>query len=326
LRLRHLARLEEIKIRGEQKDLAAERANLEKTLGSRSRLKTLVKNEIKEDADKYGDNRRSPIVAREQAQAMAETDLIPAEPVMVVLSQKGWVRAAKGHDIDPASLSFRSGDQHQSHALGRSNQTAVFIDSTGRCYSLPAHSLPSARGLGEPLSGRLSPPDGATFAGCMLGAPEAHLVLASDAGYGFTAKLEDLYTKNKAGKLVLNVPGGAGVVSPTPITESGTDQLAVVTRLGRMLVFPIRELPVLAKGKGLKLIRIPHTQVAAREDYVVTMVAIPEGAGLRAYSGQRYVTFKASDLEGYRGERGRRGEKLPRGYQRVDRIEVCTAW
>jgi topoisomerase-4 subunit A len=323
LKLRHLAKLEEMKIRGEQKELSDERADLEKTLGSRARLRTLVRREIAADAEKYGDKRMSPLVAREQAQAMSETDLIPAEPITVVLSQKGWVRAAKGHDIDPLSLSYRSGDGYQAHALGRSNQTAVFIDSTGRSYSLAAHSLPSARGLGEPLSGRLTPPDGATFAGALLGPPEAHAVLASEAGYGFACALEDLQAKNKAGKTILSVSEG-GVVPPSLVSDITSDLVAVVTKQGRMLVFPLKELPVMNKGKGLKLIQIPTADVAKGADGVVAVVSIPAGGSLRLYSGQRHMTLKPGDLGGFRGERGRRGEKLPRGYQRVERAGVAT--
>ncbi|MGQ0658711.1 MAG: DNA topoisomerase IV subunit A [Chromatiales bacterium] len=322
LKLRHLARLEEMKIRGEQQELTTEREALEKTLGSRARLRTLVKSEIRADAETYGDKRRSPIVEREQAQALDETALVPSEPITVVLSHKGWVRAAKGHDIDPLALGYREGDGYQSHSFGRSNQTAVFIDSTGRCYSLPVHTLPSARGLGEPLSGKLTPPDGASFAGAMLGTPEAHYVLASDAGYGFLAKLEDLYAKNKVGKLVLHVPRGVAVVCPAPVTDRSTDDLAVVTRQGRMLLFPLRGLPVLARGKGLKLVGIAAADCAAREEYVLAIAVVPAGAGLRVHAGQRFVTFKGSDLNGYRGQRGRRGNRLPRGYQRVDRMEV----
>ncbi|MCG3202876.1 MAG: DNA topoisomerase 4 subunit A [Gammaproteobacteria bacterium] len=323
LKLRHLARLEELKIRAEQKDLAAERAELEKTLASRARLRTTVKKEIEADAAKYGDRRMSPIVVREQAQAMSETDLIPAEPVTVVLSQKGWIRAAKGHDIDPVALSYRSGDAYQAHALGRSNQTAVFIDSTGRCYSLAAHSLPSARGLGEPLSGRLTPPDGATFAGVMLGNAESQFVLATEAGYGFLARLEDLCAKNKAGKSVLSVTQG-GVVAPAPAVNPDSDVLLIVTRQGRALVFPVRQLPVMNKGKGLKLIQIPATEVAKGTDGVIAVLAIPGGAAVRIHSGQRYMTLKFGDLAGFRGERGRRGEKLPRGYQRVERVTLAV--
>jgi topoisomerase-4 subunit A len=323
LKLRHLAKLEEVKIRAEQAELAAERADLERTLASRARLRTTVKKEIEADATKYGDKRMAPIVVREQAQAMSETDLIPAEPVTVVLSQKGWVRAAKGHDIDPIALSYRSGDAYQAHAPGRSNQTAVFIDSTGRCYSLAAHSLPSARGLGEPLSGRLTPPDGATFAGAMLGNADSHFVLATEAGYGFVARLEDLYAKNKAGKSVLSV-GQGGVVAPAAVTSPETDEVLILTRQGRALAFPVRELPIMNKGKGLKLIQIPAADIAAGADGVVAVLAVPSGAAVRIHSGQRYMTLRSGDLAGFRGERGRRGEKLPRGYRHVERASIAA--
>ena len=323
LKLRQLAKLEEMKIRGEQADLNAERAHLEKTLGSRQRLKTMVRKEIQADAETYGDERRSPIVQREQAQALDETALMPAEPVTVVLSQKGWVRAAKGHEIEVTTLSYRAGDDYLAHAYGRSNQTAVFVDSTGRCYSLPAHSLPSARGLGEPLSGRLTPPDGASFAGVMFGAPDSLHVLASDAGYGFIVKLEDVCAKNKAGKVVLNLPQGARTVLPAPVTDPETDSIAVVTSAGRLLLFPAAELPLLAKGKGLKLVGIPAAAWKNRDEVVIAVAAVPAGRSLKVHAGQRWATLKPADLDQYRGARGRRGDKLPRGYQRVDRVEVC---
>ncbi|HTT08904.1 MAG TPA: DNA topoisomerase IV subunit A [Gammaproteobacteria bacterium] len=323
LKLRHLAKLEEIKIRSEQKDLKSEQADLKKTLDSRSRLKTVVRQEIETDAEKYGDARRSPIVQREQAQALDESELIPAEPVTVVLSQMGWVRAARGHEINPAELSYRTGDGYLGHACGRSNQMAVFIDSTGRCYSLPAHSLPSARGLGEPLSGRLTPPDGASFSGVMLGNPDALYVLASGAGYGFVAKLEELYAKNKAGKAVLRVPAGAGVACPGPVQAFQTDELAAVSKEGRLALFPVKELPVLNKGKGLKLISIKPDALSRGEDGLVAVMAIPEDKSLKIYSGQRWVTLKAADLAAFRGPRGRRGNKLPRGYRRAEKLEVC---
>jgi topoisomerase-4 subunit A len=233
------------------------------------------------------------------------------------------VRAAKGHDIDVTTLSYRAGDEYLAHAYGRSNQTAVFVDSTGRTYSLPAHSLPSARGLGDPLSGRLTPPDGASFAGVMLGAPESLHVLASDAGYGFVVRLEDVYAKNKAGKVVLNLPQGARTVRPAPVSDLRTDSIAVVTSAGRLSLFPAAELPQLNKGKGLKLVGIPAAALKSREEFMLAAVAVPAGGSLKIYAGQRFATLKPADLDQYRGARGRRGDKLPRGYQRVDRIEVC---
>jgi topoisomerase-4 subunit A len=320
LKLRHLARLEEMKIRAEQDELGAERREIERTLGSEQRLKTLVRREIEADADKYGDQRRCPIRERPPAQALDEADLVPSEPVTVVLSEKGWVRAAKGHEIDPAALSFRDGDAFRAAAQGRSNQLAVFIDSTGRCYSLPAHGLPSARGLGEPLSGRLTPPDGASFRGVMLGATDTQYLIASDAGYGFVATLSDLYANKKSGKAVLSVPRGADVVTPALVHDLGTDWVVAVTSTGRMLGFALRELPQLARGKGLKIIGIPAARVAAREEYMVAVAVLAEGASVRVYAGQRHLTLLWGDLERYDGERGRRGARLPRGYQKVTGI------
>ncbi|ALP52583.1 DNA topoisomerase IV subunit A [Candidatus Tenderia electrophaga] len=322
-KLRQLARLEEMKIRAEQEALAKERDNLEKTLKSKQRMKTLIRNELTADAEKYGDARRSPIVAREAAEAMSETDLAPAEPVTVVLSEKGWVRSAKGHDIDPISLNYKSGDGFLSAARGKSNQLAVFIDSTGRCYALPAHSLPSARGQGEPLTGRVSPPPGATFVAVMMGNDDDRYLLASDAGYGFVAKLGDLIAKNKNGKAILNVPKGARVLPPVPVKEVESDVVSAITTEGRMLVFPLSELPALSKGKGNKIISIPSARVANREEYVVAINAVPEGEKLTLYCGQRHTSLKRADLEHYHGERGRRGNKLPRGFQKVDRTEVA---
>ncbi len=321
-KLRQLARLEEMKIRGEQKELAKERDMLEKTLGSKQRLKSLIHKELAEDAEKYGDARRSPIVERAPAQAIDETALIPSEPVTVVLSEKGWVRAAKGHEIDPRSLSYKAGDAFLQAAPGRSNQQAVFIDSTGRTYSLPAHSLPSARGQGEPLTGRVSPPAGAEFAGVMMGNPEDLYLIATDAGYGFVAKLGDLHARNKAGKAVLSVPKGVKVLPPVPVRSMEDDWVVAVTASGHMLVIPLSELPQLPKGKGNKIIGIPSGKLSTREDYVVAVTCIQDGEPLAIYSGQRHKTMKPAEVDEYAGERGQRGSKLPRGFQKVDRIEV----
>ncbi len=321
-RLRQLARLEEMKIRGEQDELAKEKAEIEKILGSSTRLKTLVKKELIADAEAYGDERRSPLVVREAAQAMDETSLIAAEPVTVVLSEKGWVRAAKGHDIDPTSLSYKAGDGFRDSAAGKSNQLATFLDSTGRSYSLSAHSLPSARGQGEPLSGRINPIAGATFEAVMMGGDNDLYLLASDAGYGFVAKLEDLQGRNKAGKAVLKLPSGAKVVSPQRVLDYDADLVAAVTNEGRLLVFPIKELPQMPKGKGNKIIGIPSAKAASREEYVVGAAVLNAGRGLVIYAGKRHITLKGADLEHYIGERGRRGNKLPRGFQRVDAVGI----
>lgn len=321
-RLRQLARLEEMKIRGEQDELAKERAKLLALLGSEAKLKKLVRDEIIKDAETYGDDRRSPIVARSEAKALSETELMPTEPVTVVISEKGWVRCAKGHDIDATGLSYKAGDGFKTSAPGRSNQYAVFIDSTGRSYSLAAHSLPSARGQGEPLTGRLQPPPGATFECVLLPDDNALYVIASDAGYGFVVKGEDLQAKNKAGKALLSLPAGALVVPPKPLGNREEDWLAAVTTEGRLLLFPVRDLPQLGKGKGNKIIGIPGERVASREEYLTDLAVLPLGATLVLQAGKRTLSLKADDLEHYKGERGRRGNKLPRGFQRVDSLLV----
>ncbi|MBB2898175.1 DNA topoisomerase IV subunit A [Pseudomonas sp. AS2.8] len=323
-RLRQLARLEEMKIRGEQAELLKEQKRLQTLLGSDKKLRNLVRDELIKDAETYGDARRSPIVARAEAKALSETELMPTEPVTVVLSEKGWVRQAKGHDVDPTGLSYKAGDGFKAAALGRSNQFAVFIDSTGRSYSVAAHSLPSARGQGEPLTGRLTPPPGASFECLLLPDDSGLYVLASDAGYGFVVKGEDLQAKNKAGKALISLPNGARVLSPKPVASLENTSLAVVTNEGRLLVFAITELPQLAKGKGNKLISIPGERVAKREEYVVDLAVVPAGASLTLQAGKRPYTLKGSDLEHYRAERGRRGNKLPRGFQRVDSLQVET--
>ena len=319
-KLRQLARLEEMKIRAEQEELAAERDKLEKILGSKQRLKTLVKKELQADAEEYGDERRSPIVEREAAQALDETALISADPVTIVLSEKGWIRAAKGHEVDATALNYKAGDAFRAAAAGRSNQLAVFLDSTGRSYSIPAHTLPSARGQGEPLTGRVNPPDGAQFVDVLSGRPDDRYLLASDAGYGFVTRLENMFAKNKGGKALLNLPRGAKVLPVCPVTDVATDRIAAVTTAGRLLVIPLSELPEMAKGKGNKIIGIPAARVLDREEFVVGLAVVPAGESLTILSGKRHLTLRAKDLEHYAGERGRRGAKLPRGFQRVDGV------
>ncbi|HEK1690363.1 TPA: DNA topoisomerase IV subunit A [Pseudomonas putida] len=321
-RLRQLARLEEMKIRGEQDELLKEQAKLLALLGSDAKLRKLVRSELIKDAETYGDDRRSPIVERAEAKALSENELMPTEPVTVVLSEKGWVRCAKGHDIDATGLSYKAGDGFKAAAAGRSNQFAVLIDSTGRSYSVAAHTLPSARGQGEPLTGRLTPPPGATFECVLLPDDDALYVVASDAGYGFVVKGEDLQAKNKAGKGLLSLPNGAKVISPRPVADREQDWLAAVTTEGRLLVFKVADLPQLGKGKGNKIIGVPGDRVASREEYVTDLAVIPEGATLVLQAGKRTLSLKPDDLEHYKGERGRRGSKLPRGFQRVDGLQV----
>ncbi|MBS0365290.1 MAG: DNA topoisomerase IV subunit A [Proteobacteria bacterium] len=324
-RLRHLARLEEMKIREEQKALAAERDDIGATLKSRAKLKKLIAAEIEADAAKYGDARRTRIIEREAAQAIDETTLIPNEPVTVVLSTGGFVRAAKGHEVDPASLTYKGGDAFKALARGRSLQSAVFIDSTGRTYSLPAHSLPSARGYGEPLSGRLDPPDGARFAGVMIGEPEDLWLLASDAGYGFTARLSDLISDRRAGKTVLNVPENAQVLAPAPVpTEDSL--VAVISSEGKLLVFPVREVPEMPRGKGNKLYDIPGRKAAAREELMTAVTVVPPKAQLLLWAGDVQKVLEWRELQDYLGERAQRGAVLRRGWPRkIDRMEASLA-
>ena len=320
LRLRNLAKLEEMKIKGEQDELNEERDILEKTLNSAARLKTLIKKEILEDAEAYGDERRTEIVEREAAQALDETQLASSEPVTVILSQRGFARAAKGHEVDPTTLSYKSGDAYLAAARGRSNQLAMFIDSTGRVYSVMAGTLPSARGQGEPLSSRFKPPDGAEFCGAMIGAAEQKYLLASDAGYGFIATLEDLVTRNKAGKAILRVPPGGRAVVPAPVPKDTECLIAAVSSIGRLLMFEMDDLPELAKGKGNKLLNIPTKKYKAGEEQLVAAAVVPEDGDLQVYSGTRMMTIKWDDSEPYYGERALRGSLLPRGWRKVDRL------
>jgi len=321
-RLRHLAKLEEMKIREEQKTLAAEREELEGLLKSKAKLKKLIATEIRADAEKYGDERRTKIIEREAAQAIDETSLIPNEPVTVVLSTGGWARSAKGHDIDPGALSYKSGDAFQALARGRSLQPAVFIDSTGRTYTLPAHSLPSARGYGEPLSGRLDPPDGAKFAGVMIGEPEDLWLLASDAGYGFTARLKDLISDRRAGKTVLNVPENAHVLPPAPVL-SPDSLVAVVSSEGKLLAFPVGEIPEMPRGKGNKLYDIPGKKAKTRTELMTAVAVVPPQASLVLWSGDQQKLLAWKELQEYVGERAQRGAVLKRGWPRkITRMEA----
>jgi len=323
LRLRQLAKLEEIKIRAEQKELSEERKSIEQLLKSATRLKTFIKNEIKADAEKFGDERRSQLVEREESKAFSETELLSTEPVTIVLSERGWMRAAKGHEVDPRSLQYKSGDSFKIAARGKSNQLAIFLDSTGRAYSLPAHTLPSARGQGEPVSGKVNPPSGASFEGVVIGEDSRDVLLASDAGYGFVAKVGDLISKNKSGKAVLRLPKDSIVLPAVMVNDYDSDMIVSVTNEGRMLMFPLKELPRLAKGKGNKIISIPTARVVDRIEFVVAMTVVTEEDTLTVYAGRRHHNLKPADLGHYRGERGRRGNKLPRGFQNVDRIEVA---
>jgi len=322
LKLRHLAQLEEMKIQEEQDALKEERDGLQATLGSERRMKTLIKKELREDIETYGDERRSPIEQREAAQAISEAELIPSEPITVVLSQRGWVRAGKGHEVDPLSLNYKSGDEYQSSARGRTNGTAMFLDTTGRVYCVPAHGFPSARGLGEPISGRLKPPDGSQFVSVMMGDDADRYLFSTSAGYGFVSPLGPLVGRNKAGKAVISVPAGAVVLPAVKITDSKTDIVAAISDSGSMLTFPVTELPELNRGKGNKIFNIPGKKFKAGEESMLALAVVPEKGKLKIHAGQRHTTIKYNELDAYAGARGQRGRKLPRGFQTVKSILV----
>ncbi|AKJ43150.1 DNA topoisomerase IV subunit A [Pragia fontium] len=323
LKLRHLAKLEEMKIRGEQEELEKERAHLQGLLSSDRKMSTLIKKEILADAETYGDNRRSPLVARTEAKAMSEHDFVPSEPVTIVLSDMGWVRSAKGHDIEPSGLSYRAGDSFKAAARGKSNQPVVFIDSTGRSYALDPLSLPSARGQGEPLTGKLTLPPGATIDQVLMAADDQKLLMASDAGYGFICTFEDLVARNRNGKAMITLPDNARALPPLDV-NSEDDLLLSITAAGRMLLFPVGDLPQLSKGKGNKIISIPSAQAAAGEDRIAYLFILTAKSSVTLHVGKRKLQLRPEDLQKFRAERGRKGTLLPRGLQRIDSIEVET--
>ena len=312
LRLRHLAKLEENQLKAEQDELEKERLNLEAILGSERRLNTLIKKEIQEDAKKYANPRMSQLVEREEAKMISESDMTPAEPVTVILSEMGWVRCAKGHDIDPKSLSYKAGDNYLAHACGKSNQAVVFIDSTGRSYALDPLSLPSARSQGEPLTGKLNLPAGATIEYVVMASEQQELLMASDAGYGFICKFEDLIARNKAGKALISLPENAKVMEPKTLANA-TALVVAMTSAGRMLIFPAKDLPALSKGKGNKIVTIPAENAKERGELLVKLLLISDQASLEFHSGKRKIVLKPEDLQKFRAERGRKGSTLPRG-------------
>jgi topoisomerase-4 subunit A len=324
IKLRHLAKLEEMQIKGEQKDLAKEKEEIEEVLGSTARLKKFIRKELEADKEKLGDDRRSPIVEREVAQAIAETEIMPTEPLTVVLSTMGWIRAAKGHDVDPLTLSYKSGDGFLSAARGRSNQSAVFLDTVGRTYSLGAHTLPSARGQGEPLTGRLNPTANAQFVAVLLGESDQRYLLASDAGYGFIAKLEDLYAKNRAGKATLSLPNSSKPLQPRLISNKDSDFVAAMTNTGHLLICTMKDLPDLAKGKGNKILQIPGGRVASREEFLMDIAVLQENQILVVKAGNKELKMKPADWKHYLSERGRRGLKLPRAFQKAESLKVAS--
>ena len=324
LKLRQLARLEEIKITGEQQALSREKAELQKILKSRDRLKTVVKKELVADGEDFGDDRRSPLVEREAAQALSESALIPSEPITVVLSKKGWIRAAKGLEVDPRELAYRGDDGYLHSGPGKTNQPLLCLDSTGRVYGLRSHELPSARSLGEPVGKTLKPPPGATFAGVMIGENSSQFLLASDSGYGFVATLEDLLTRNKSGKSALTVRAG-GVLPPQRIFEYEDDWVAAITDTGRLLIFALAELPQLNRGKGVKLINIPAARHKAGDEKLQSVAVFREGDSLRLFAGKQHMRLKPKDIDTFVGSRAQRGRALPRGYKRATAVEIILA-
>ncbi|MGV6986931.1 DNA topoisomerase IV subunit A [Providencia hangzhouensis] len=322
LKLRHLAKLEEMKIRGEQDELAKERDDLQAILGSERRLNTLIKKEIQADAKDYGDDRRSPLHEREEAKAMSEHEILPSEPITVVLSDMGWVRSAKGHDIEPSNLNYKAGDGFKGAARGKSNQAAVFLDTTGRSYSVDPLELPSARSQGEPLTGKLTLPPGASIEHVLMAPDEQKYLMASDAGYGFICTFNDLVTKNKTGKALISLPENAKVLAPIELHNEQEDLLLAITKAGRMLIFPVADLPQLSKGKGNKIINIAGAQAATGDDLLTWLMILPVGASMTLHFGKRKLKFKAEDLQKYRSERGRKGTSLPRGMHNIERIDI----
>lgn len=322
IKLRQLAKLEEVKIKAEQDELNEEREYLEKILNSKARMNTLIKKEILAAAEQYGDERRSQLVVRSEAKALTQKDLVPSEPVTVVVSDKGWARCAKGHDIDATALNYKSGDSYLCSAKGRSNRPVAFIDSSGRAFTTDAHTLPTARSQGEPLTGRFNLAAGENFVHCIMDNDETKYLLVSDAGYGFISSFSDMISRNKNGKAMISLPQAAKVMTPKKIENIETDRCLTITTEGRMLVFPVKNLPVLSKGKGNKIINIPSARAKAREEYVTLLAIVTEGAAVTLHAGKRKLTLRVSDIEHYCGERGRRGNKLPRGLQRVDKVVV----
>ncbi|MFM2321864.1 MAG: topoisomerase 4 subunit [Pseudomonadota bacterium] len=323
IRLRQLAKLEEIKLQTEQENLIAERDKIQKILASKTQLKRLIRSELEEDVKLHGDKRKSPLIERSAALALQKTEIIPAEPMTVILSTRGWIRAAKGHDFDVSGLNFKAGDSLKATMLGRSNQLIAFIDSTGRSYSISIHTLPSARSSGEPLTSRFNPPAEANFEAMITGDPEQSVLLASDAGYGFITQLAELHSKNRNGKMLLKLSPHAHVLPPLIIDPIETSYIAIITNSGYLLIIEAKELPILARGKGNKMIQIPPSKAGNREEFISKIAILPsKKSQLMLVSGKKQFTLKGSDLMHYIGKRGQRGHKLPRGLQKLDHIAV----
>ncbi|QLB16230.1 DNA topoisomerase IV subunit A [Mannheimia varigena] len=322
LRLRHLAKLEEHQLQAEKSELEKERDELQLILGSERRLNSLIKKEIQADAKTFASPRRSPLVERAESKAIAESDLTPTEDVTVILSEKGWVRCAKGHDIEVEGLSYRAGDGYLAHARGRSNQPVVFLDSTGRAYALDPTSLPSARSQGEPLTGKITLPEGATIQQVLMANSDTKVLMASDSGYGFICTFEDLVSRNKAGKAVISLTENAKVLPPQLLENDENLSLVAMSNVGRMLVFPVSELPELSKGKGNKIINISAVAAKLGDEYLARLLVIKPAQSLVFVSGKRKITLKPSDIDNYRGERARKGSQLVRGLSTNSTVEI----
>jgi len=324
IRLRQLAKLEQIKLEEEKGQLELERAELEKIIKSKARLKTYIKTELKEIKDNFGDPRNSPIEALSEAKAFSEEEMVTSEAVTIVLSKGGWIRSAKGHDLDPSALTFRGDDSLQHFAKGRNNQSAIFFDSGGKAFSLAAHSLPSARGMGEPLTGRVSSESGVTFMGTAIGTESSKLLIANSAGYGFVSELSNALSNQKKGKAFMKLPEKAELLPPLPLEDSHRHVVAI-SSIGRMLIFDIAELPVLPKGKGNKIINIPKPKLLAGEESMNFICLLSDSSTLQIHSGKRFMSLKLKDLENYISTRAKRGMMLPQGYRKVDQVlEITT--
>lgn len=324
LKLRHLAKLEEIKLRTERNELAEERDTLQQLLASKTKLKDLIKKELTKDRDQYGDPRRSPMVKRDDAQALKEEDILPNEPITIVLSEKGWVRAAKGWEIDGTTLSYKTGDSFKIQTTGRSNQQVVFFDSEGKVYALPGHTLPSARGQGEPLTGKLNPADGASFDALISGDPEDWVLISTSVSYGFIAQLRELHVKNRNGKACLKLPEYAKILPIRRIASRETDLIACVSNTGRLLIFSANELPVLSRGKGNKLMNIPSLAASTRQEFIVDVQTLCAQDTLLVHAGKRHLSLNQQDRAPYLGKRSQRGHPLPRGFQQVTLLQVVS--
>ena len=319
IKLRQLAKLEHVRLEEEKASLINEQKEIEKILGSSSRLKTLIKKELIEIKAEYGDVRNSPIESESNAKVFSEEETLVTEPITVILSSAGWIRSAKGHDIDPASLSYRGDDSLKDYCRGRNNQNAVFLDSQGKAFSIPGHTLPSARGLGDPITGRVSADSGVEFMSTVIGNDEEQFMISNSAGYGYISEFKNMVSSKKSGKAFMKLPKGAKVLKAFKV-EDTHKFIVAVSNIGRLLIFSLSELPILAKGKGNKIINIPKAKFESEEEYLAHIALLADTSSLRIESGKQFLTIKIKDLENYISSRAKRGNLLPKGYRKVDAI------